>query len=426
MADMWTANTAADGVPAIPLSLADVDSLTEEWRIAQPLKMNRSNHADVTLLIHRGPHTTADERTSLSNGREKFMRIVYKLAIVVAVVTAGVLSPSTRALAAQTLVVHPGQSIQAAVDKAKPGDTVRVRPGTYREMVVIQKSNMTLAGDSRSKIRPPSHLEGLCSSGGDAYGICVIPPDLDPATFTYHHRARNVTITGFDVSGFASDGLFAFGTDNLRVSNMTAKDNDEYGITRFDSINGYFRNNTISGGDEAGIYIGDSQKSNMVASGNRVTGALFGVLIRHSRAATIENNVFTRNCVGVVVLNDGEPGGAGSNHIAWNTIRNNNQFCPPLPDEGTPALQGSGIWLAGADKNLVEHNTVIGNRGDTVASGGIALTGAGPGGPGSTGNNIRHNKLSRNKPGDIVWDSVSTPNHFNDNRCAVSIPSGAC
>src|SRR5260370_8668999 len=48
--------------------------------------------------------------------------------------------------ASATIVVGPGQSIQAAVDSASPGDTVLVRPGVYRQSVQIRTDGITLRG----------------------------------------------------------------------------------------------------------------------------------------------------------------------------------------------------------------------------------------------------------------------------------------
>src|SRR6476660_4372130 len=45
---------------------------------------------------------------------------------------------------ANTHLVHPGDSIQAAVDAASPGDTIMVGTGTYRESVKIQTDGLTL------------------------------------------------------------------------------------------------------------------------------------------------------------------------------------------------------------------------------------------------------------------------------------------
>src|SRR5438552_3240860 len=38
-------------------------------------------------------------------------------------------------------------SIQAAVRQARPGDTVQVFPGLYREVVTVDKPGLTLLGD---------------------------------------------------------------------------------------------------------------------------------------------------------------------------------------------------------------------------------------------------------------------------------------
>ena len=46
----------------------------------------------------------------------------------------------------QVIVVKPGESIQDAVHKAQPGDTVQVMPGTYSETVYIDKDNIALVG----------------------------------------------------------------------------------------------------------------------------------------------------------------------------------------------------------------------------------------------------------------------------------------
>ena len=44
------------------------------------------------------------------------------------------------------LIVKDGESIQEAVNKAKPGDQIKVMPGTYKETVYIDKDDITLTG----------------------------------------------------------------------------------------------------------------------------------------------------------------------------------------------------------------------------------------------------------------------------------------
>src|SRR6266508_5669946 len=55
---------------------------------------------------------------------------------------------TVRPVRAQSNVIVVSTTIQAAVDAANPGDTVRVPPGIYRENVLVAKDNITIKGQS--------------------------------------------------------------------------------------------------------------------------------------------------------------------------------------------------------------------------------------------------------------------------------------
>src|SRR5262245_29324406 len=76
------------------------------------------------------------------------------LACTAVLATAG-LGATPAAAAHKTLVVHPGESIQRAVNAARPGDTVLVLAGTYHESVTVNTPWVTLTGvGPRTVIKP--------------------------------------------------------------------------------------------------------------------------------------------------------------------------------------------------------------------------------------------------------------------------------
>lgn len=71
---------------------------------------------------------------------------------------------------AVVIQVSPGQSIQAALDAAQPGDTVMVAAGVYHESVVIRQDHITLQGagatESGTVLEPPSTpTDSDCAKG---------------------------------------------------------------------------------------------------------------------------------------------------------------------------------------------------------------------------------------------------------------------
>src|SRR3954454_12401829 len=109
--------------------------------------------------------------------------------------TAGAALAVSLALAASAsaAVIHvgSGESLQAAIDTAHPGDTVVAAPGVFRENLTITTSRLTLRGAGATAggtvLEPPATPHpSVCSEFGEVNGICVtgaFPPgtsDLGP------------------------------------------------------------------------------------------------------------------------------------------------------------------------------------------------------------------------------------------------------
>ena len=76
-------------------------------------------------------------------------------------------------------LVTPGGSIQAAIDKAGPGDTVFVAPGVYHENVLLEKDGLNLVGFG-AHLRPPAqNALSPCADPNhpeETIGICIFGP----------------------------------------------------------------------------------------------------------------------------------------------------------------------------------------------------------------------------------------------------------
>ncbi|MFC9298898.1 nitrous oxide reductase family maturation protein NosD [Streptomyces sp. NPDC057011] len=346
------------------------------------------------------------------------------LACISAVMAAGLGVASPPATAAARHTVHPGESIQEAVDAAQPGDSITVLAGTYHESVHITKP-LTLRGSgAKTVITPPAagvRADDACAQSGN--GICVIGTAEKPV--------ERVTIRQLRLTGFRKSGIWASHTDRLKVERVTSELNGTWGIAQERSTRGIFRRNLARDNKESGIFIantieregGATDTLGAVVDDNMLTGNRIGVTVRRVRNLSVTDNILHGNCGGVFVVGDeGEPG-AGDMTISGNEIHENNKFCKG--NTRLPDIQGVGIVLTGAEETIVRSNSIRGNKGSSPLSGGILLFKSFVGAT-NTDNVIQDNDVRDNLPADLANTGTGSGNRFLDNRCVTSQPAGMC
>ena len=297
------------------------------------------------------------------------------------------------AVSAKTITVHPGDSIQAAVDQADSGDTVRVFPGTYHETgapcpgdpshvcaVSITKPGISLVGMGK---HDPHDMQGnqgqgkakghhgqsdaviLENAGGQERGVSFGAADADPTTCANSDGVRlaGASITGFTVNGFDGQGIYLLCVDNFAVRFNSVNDNGEYGIFPSHSTNGAVQFNLATGSNDTGVYIGQSQ--NVHVDHNLARGNVSGFEIENCQNVRLDHNVSTGNTGGILsfTLPFLDVKQNTTNRIDHNWVQANNKAntCLDPTDAVCGVPPGTGILILAADQNHVDHNLVLNN-----------------------------------------------------------------
>jgi parallel beta-helix repeat protein len=236
-----------------------------------------------------------------------------------------------------------------------------------------------------------------------------------------------VEIDHFTIKKFPGTGILAHTAVGLNFHDNTVEDNGEYGIARFNSSQTQIVNNTVSGSDEAGIYVGDSPNASALVRRNTVYDNGFGIFLRDSSHGTVTENDAHGNCFGIFLIDSGEPGPAFDWTLVHNTANDNNRECPATLEH--PDLSGAGIVVMGANHARLTANTATGNSpgGPTfLPSGGLVIvSGVLVGGPNESYIQSDHNVLSGGPP-DLFWDTFGQFITFSQNQCTTSSPGGLC
>ncbi|GGZ60523.1 hypothetical protein GCM10010387_62840 [Streptomyces inusitatus] len=346
------------------------------------------------------------------------------LAVAAAVVSGVGLAPAAESPERHT--VRPGESVQAAVDAAKPGDTVVLAPGTYRESVLITTARLTLRGSGPATVLVPPAGPAAADAHGCAragHGVCV--------TGTEGADVERVSVRSLTLRGFKGHGLWASRTDRLSVRQVVSEKNGVWGLAQQRSVRGSFRENTVRENGDAGIFLanavdaegGATDQGGALIAGNTASGNRIGVTVRRVRNLTVRDNELTANCAGMFIVGDESKPAAGAMTVRSNDISGNNRLCPATAR--LPVIQGSGIVLTGSEATVVRSNTIRDNVGSAPMSGGIVLFESLVGAA-NTDNVIVNNEVEGNGRADLVHRGDGGGNRFTGNTCASSEPAGLC
>jgi parallel beta-helix repeat protein len=250
----------------------------------------------------------------------------------------------TKEFTGQVFEVKDGDLIMDAVINAQPGDLIRVYPGTYSETVYVDKDDIT--------------FQGIVEEGEW--------PTLDGKTTlndAFLYSGNGIHIEGFKITKYKGNGIMGQAGNNFVIRNNWIVDTGVYGIFPQYGKNGLIEYNTLTGIEDAAIYVG--MCDNIDVLHNEVFGNVAGIEFENSRHCIAENNNVYDNAGGILAfITPGLPIKTTYDIIIRNNFVNENNHVnfatPGSTVAGVPS--GTGILIMAADDVIVEDNIISGNN----------------------------------------------------------------
>ena len=277
--------------------------------------------------------------------------------------------------------VHPGESIQAAIDASSPGDTILVEPGTYQEVanadfgLHITTDNLRLIGKVRRGQGEAGKVR-LVQYGTQRTGVYAAPAGCGPEIGVggCPDELEGFYIRGFSVEDFPNNGIQTRFVKGFTILRNDSVRNLENGIYPTISANGLVMNNVSYGSLDTSLWVAASE--NVRVMGNDLYGSPIGFEITVSNNVWATHNHVHDNTIGFGLFHPNAAGNAQLPVMAnWviehNYIHDNNLPNPAPPGSfqaGVPP--GVGILLLGVSDNVIAKNTIANND-----FGGIAILG---------------------------------------------------
>jgi parallel beta-helix repeat protein len=259
---------------------------------------------------------------------------------------------SAQPRAPMTLLVTPNETIQSAVDRALPGDTVLILPGVYHETVYVDQPNITIRGVIEGGERPWLDGRGVLSDGFNTTG-------------------NHFTLENIGIRNYIGNGVITTGARGVVYRDLVIVNTGLYGVYPVEVTDVLIERLTVTGIRDAAIYVGQSRPP-IIVRDNTAFGNVTGIEIENSVGAEVYNNHVYNNTGGILVflLPNNPSRVACCTRVYNNRIESNNH-----PNFGDPnsivglVPPGTGMLILSADSTEVFGNTFRDNM-----TGGIGVT----------------------------------------------------
>ena len=249
-----------------------------------------------------------------------------------------------RAAASEIRVPEDAATLQLAITRARPGDTIVLAAGAYPggNLVPAAKHDLTIRGVDRNRV---------VLDGADVRrdGILV--------------RADGVSILNLSLHNFRRNAVYFVGADRYRMSYVTAWNVGGYGIYAEDSEHGVIDHDFVSGAADAAYYVGECRPCDAVLA--NVIGRLSAVGYSGTNASdvVIRDSVFDRNGAGILpnsYANEALPP-VSDTTIVRNVVTGSGRARVPIRT-ALAGFVGIGIAVAGGNDHVVRSNRVSGSE----------------------------------------------------------------